>query len=127
MDPDDRYKPLAELVLYIINKKLLSDTCNTNPLFISNAALGTPHLKQAIRPVLACVCQFWGHHLEPTTIPIDVLMIRMFMHHNLLYWFEATHGLEQSYFAFQSLDILERWLTNNFHGPISLHICISST
>lgn len=126
VDPDDGHRLLAESAFRVMNKELHFNICNVNSSFVSNATLGTSHFKQAIRPVLAYACQFWGHHLENTTIPVDVSMIRTFMCRNLLYWFEAMSGLEQSYFAFRSLDALERWLTNNFHGPVSYHTSISS-
>ena len=91
--------------------------------FISNYDLGLAHFQDAIRPVLAYACQFWGYHIERTRTRIDVTMVVRFMRLCFLSWLETMSGLGQSYFAFQSLRALSKWVkeTEGDGIPVSGH------
>ena len=78
--------------------------------FISNDQLGVAHFKHVIRPVLAYACQFWGYHIERTGTWIDGTVVVRFMRLWFLSWLETMSGLGRSYFAFQSLKALSKWV-----------------
>ena len=91
--------------------------------FISNDELGVAHFQDAIRPVLAYACQFWGYHIERTRTRIDVTMVVRFMRLCFVSWLETMSGLGRSYFAFHSLKALSKWVkeTEGDGIPVSGH------
>ena len=99
VNPDDGHRLLAESAFRVMNKGLRFNICDMSSSFIANDTLGLAHFQQAISPILAYSCQFWGYHIERTGTRIDETMIVSFMRRNFPSWLEAMSGLGQSYSA----------------------------
>ena len=118
VNPDDGHRLLAESAFRVMNKELHFNIYNMPSSFITNDALGLTHFQQAIGPILAYACQFWGYHLERTRAQLNVAMIVSFMRRHFPSWLEAMSGLGQSYFAFLSLKALSKWVEEKETGGI---------
>ena len=110
VNPDDGHRLLAESAFRVMNKELRFNICDMSSSFIANDSLGLPHFERAIGPILGYACRFWGYHIERTRARIDGTMIVRFMCLFFLSWLEAMSGLGRSYFAFQSLKALSKWV-----------------
>ena len=120
VNPDNGHKLLADSTFRIMNKELRFNICDMPSSFISNDALGLAHSQQAIRPVLAYACQYWGYHIERTRTCVDGTILMSFMRHHFLSWLEAMSSLGQSYFAFRPLEALSNWVGEMETGGISV-------
>ena len=108
VDPTDGHRLVAESAFRIMNKELHFNICKMTSSFLFNDAVGVAHFQQAIGPVLAYACQFWGHHIEHLSTWSDVPAIEYFMRFHFVFWLEAMSGLGRSYFAFRSLIALQK-------------------
>ena len=116
VNPEDGHGLLAKSAFRIMNERLRFNICDVGSSFVPNAAIGITNFRRAIGPTLVYACQFWGFHLENSSVSIDLTTITTFMRIKLLPWLEAMSGLGQSYFAFRSLNVLGEWLGKADYG-----------
>ena len=114
VDISEAHQALAQASFLLMNTNLHFNTHNIKSSFLRNNAPSSDGNVNAVAPILAYVCEFWGFHLQRSrpSYTIDTYLLVQFLQEVSLYWIESLSVLGKLNIAVGALDVLRRHLAS---------------